>query len=95
MKVEHERIMTRMAEHTHQHTHTHSDSLSLSLRKRIMHCVADGYEGHVDINGTLSSVQKNVALSVSGTKFCAVLDCRVPLGSHLATGLLLSVTDHW
>ena len=48
MKIEHERIMTRMTEqthnaHTYMHALTHIDthSLSLSLRKRIMHHIAD------------------------------------------------------
>ena len=45
-KVEHERIMTRMTEHTHTHTRTHSDSLSLSGKESCN--VSDGYEGRVD-----------------------------------------------
>ena len=30
-KIEHERIMTRMTEHTHKHVHARTQSLSLSL----------------------------------------------------------------
>ena len=55
MKLENDRIMTRMTEH--KHTYARTLSRFLSKRKAILQRIADGYEGHADWI-LLPSVQK-------------------------------------
>ena len=93
MKVEHERIMTRMTEHTHTLTHiytqTHPRTQWLSLCGKESCNVYSWWPWGpcwLWLKGTLPSVQNNVAHT--GKKLPALSDWRVPLGRYLATGLL-------